>query len=128
MIAPAPKSYRNATPSRAFPWLNPWMSALDLAAEIDLDGVPVCPACLLELAWEIREGRTSRGLVARTTDWIWMESGEGIRDAVVRARMAERPFAEEALRDLDLNGWRSRFAEAVVLRLARELAEEIATR
>lgn len=102
--------------------------SVQLAAEIDLDGIPVCSACLLELAWEIRDGRTpSRGLVTRTTDWIWMESGEGIREAVVRARMAERPFAEDALRDLDLNGWRSRFAEAVVLRLAGELAEEIAT-
>ena len=31
------------------------MSALELVAEIDLDGVPVCPACLLELAWELAE-------------------------------------------------------------------------
>jgi hypothetical protein len=102
--------------------------SLQLAAEIDLDGVPVCPACLLELAWEIRDGRTpSRGLVTRTTDWIWIESGDAVKEAVVRARMEERPFAEEALRDLDLNGRRGTFAEAVVLRLARELAEEIAS-
>ena len=103
------------------------LGALQLAADIDLDGVPICPACLLELAWEIRDGRTpSRGLISRTTDWIWMESGQGIHEAVVRARMEERPFAEEALRDLEANGWRSRFAEAVVCRLARELADEMA--
>jgi hypothetical protein len=103
------------------------LSSLAFAAEVDLDGVPVCSACLLELAWEIRDGRTpSRGLVTRTTDWIWMESGDGIRQAFVRASMEERPFAEEALRDLEVNGCRSKFAEAVVLRLAHELADEIA--
>jgi hypothetical protein len=72
-----------------------------LAAEIDLDGVPVCAACLLELAWEIRDDRKPKhGLISRTTDWIWMESGEAIREAVVRARLDERPFAEEALLDI----------------------------
>jgi hypothetical protein len=104
------------------------LGVLQLAAEIDLDGVPYCPACLLELAWEIRDGRTpSRGLMSRTTDWIWMESGEAIREAL-RARMVGRSFAEEALRDLELNGFRSRFAEAIVLRLAHELADEMASR
>lgn len=34
--------------------------------------------------------------------------------------MEEQAFAEEALRGLDARGWRSGFAEAVVLRLARE--------
>lgn len=38
--------------------------------------------------------------------------------------MEEQAFAEEALRDLDARGWRSGFAEAVVLRLAGELSEE----
>jgi hypothetical protein len=102
------------------------LGVLHLAAEIDLDGVPYCPACLLELAREIRDGRTpSRGLISRTTDWIWMESGEAIREAL-RARMEERPFAEEVRRDLELNGFRSRFAETIVLRLAHKLADEIA--
>jgi hypothetical protein len=103
-------------------------AALELANEIDLDGVPVCPLCLLELAWEIREGRQpSRGLVARTVDWVWMESGVAVREAVLRARMEERPFAEEVLRELEEKGWRSGFAEAVVWRLARQLADEIPT-
>jgi hypothetical protein len=39
--------------------------------------------------------------------------------------MREVPFAEEALRDLELNGGRGRFAETVVWRLACELAEEL---
>jgi hypothetical protein len=95
-------------------------AALELAAEIDLDGVPTCPLCLLDLAMEVRQGRQpSRALVKRTVDWVWMESGEAVRELVVRARMQERPGAEEALSDPELNGWRSDFAEAVVRRLAR---------
>lgn len=75
---------------------------------------------------EIHQGRKpSPALVTRTVDWVWMESGEAVREAVVRARMQERPFAEEALRELELNGWRSDFAEAVVWRLARRLADEL---
>jgi hypothetical protein len=102
------------------------VSALELAATIDLDGVPTCPLCLLELAWKIRDGeRPSPGLVARTADWVWLESGKAVREAVVRARMQEVPFAEEALRDLDETGFRSGFARAIVCRLARELAEEL---
>jgi hypothetical protein len=105
--------------------LNSRVSVLELAAEIDLDGVPYCALCLMDVTEEIRHGRTpSPGLVKRTADWVWMESGEAVRAAVVRARMEEQPFAEEALRDLDARGWRSSFAEAVVLRLAHELAQE----
>jgi hypothetical protein len=97
-----------------------------LAATIDLDGVPSCPLCLMELAWKIRDGEgPSSGLVTRTVDWVWMESGEAVREAVVRARMQEVPFAEEAMRELDEAGWCSGFAREVVLRLARELAEEL---
>jgi hypothetical protein len=102
------------------------VSALELAAEIDLDSVPTCPLCLLDLAWEIHQGRNApRALVTRTVDWVWMESGEAVKEAVVRARMEERPFAEEALRELEARGWRSGFAEAVVWRLARRLADEL---
>lgn len=102
------------------------LAALQLAEEIDLGRVPYCPACLLELAWAINDGRKpSRGLITRTADWVWGESGEAVRALVVQARMAERPGAEAALRDLEPNGFRGRFAEAVVLRLAHELADEI---
>jgi len=117
--------HKVATTRWTFSRLNPGVSALKLADEIDLDGVPYCTLCLMDLTEEIRHGRTpSRVLVRRTVDWVWMESGEAVRAVVVRARMQERPFAEEALRDLDANGWRSGFAEAVVLRFAHGLAEE----
>jgi hypothetical protein len=103
--------------------------AVQLAAEIDLGGVPTCPMCLFDLAWEIHQGRKpSRGLVTRTVDWVWMESGKAVKDVVVRARMEERPFAVDALRDLEVNGWRGRFAEAVVTRLALEMAAEMDAR
>jgi|Tabmets5t2r1_1033131.scaffolds.fasta_scaffold04008_5 hypothetical protein len=103
--------------------------ALQLAAEIDLDGVPTCPLCLLELALEIRDGqKPSRSLVSRTTDWVWMESGAAVHERVVEARMEERAGAEAALRDIELNEWRGRFAETVVLRLAQQLADKIEAR
>ena len=57
-----------------------------------------------------------------------MESGEAVRERVVQARMQESPGAAAALRDLELNGWRGRFAEAVVWRFARNLADEIEAR
>jgi hypothetical protein len=105
--------------------LNSEVSVLQLAAEIDLEGVPYCTLCLMDLTEEIRHGRKPSGaLVKRTVDWVWMESGKAVREAVVRARMEEAPFAEDALRDIDANGWRSAFAEAIVLRLAHQLADE----
>ena len=101
-------------------------AARELAAEIDIDALQACPLCLWDLAWEIHQGRTpSPTLVSQTADWVWMESGDAVKEAVVRARMEERPLAEEGLRDLELNGWRGRFAETVVWRLASELAEEM---
>lgn len=82
--------------------------------------------CLFDLAWEIHQGRTpARALLSRTADWVWIESGEAVKEAVVQGRMGEHPFAEDALRDLELNGWRGRFAETVVWRLACGLANEM---
>lgn len=102
---------------------------LQLADEIDLEAVPTCPMCLFDLALAIREGRTpSRGLVSRTTEWVWLESGDAVNKVVVRTRMDERPSAEEALRDMEVNGSDGRFAQAVVWRLASELADEMSSR
>jgi hypothetical protein len=87
--------------------------------------------CVL-LAFSTSPRRSARGERRRADsslalELIWVESGDALKEAVVRARIAERPFADEALRDLDLNGRYSRFAVALVLRLARELAEEMAS-
>src|SRR5215207_8574449 len=100
------------------------MSVRQVAETIDLDGVPFCVLCLMDLTEEIRHGRTpSRALGRRTVDWVWMESGEAVREAVVRARMEERPYAEATLRDIGADGWRGEFAEAMVLRIASPLAD-----
>jgi hypothetical protein len=100
-------------------------AAIELATEIDLDGVEACPLCLWELAWAIRQGRKpSRGLVDRTADWIWPEIDDAVHAALVRARMQERPYAEEALRELEESRWRSGFVQALVCRLAQRLADE----
>jgi hypothetical protein len=121
--------HRRGTPRCILSRLNGEVVAfpvIELAHELDLDGVPTCPLCLLDLAFEIKQGRTpSRALVKRTTDWVWMESGKAVKAALLQARMEERPFAEDALRDVELNGRHGRFAETVVWRLARELAEEL---
>ena len=102
------------------------MSARELAETLDLEGVPVCAACLLELAWKIRDGeRIWPATVTHIAGWIWGESGEAIHAAVVRARMQEVPFAEDALSELAEKGFRSSFARALVLRLARELADDL---
>ncbi len=100
-------------------------AAAELASEIDISGIAACPLCLLELAWKFRDGeRPSAGLVSRTADWIWLESEQDVRRAVRLARMQEVDYAEDALRDLEVNGWRSGFFQALVCRLAAALADE----
>jgi hypothetical protein len=102
------------------------LAAARFAAAVDLEGVGYCPACMLDLAWKIRDGETpSHQLISRTAGWIWGESKDNFRRAFVRARMQEVPGAEQALRDFELNAWRGRYFQAVICRLARELAEEM---
>jgi hypothetical protein len=102
------------------------LAAAQFANAIDLTGVRTCPLCLLDLAWKIREGeRPHPSIVARTADWIWCESKDDFKRAVLRARMREVPGAEEALRDLEVNAWRGPYFRALVVHLAGELADEL---
>jgi hypothetical protein len=104
-------------------------TAAELIEAIDLDSLGACPLCLFDLAWQLHEGRIpSRGLVNRTTDWVWLEIDESLRRAVVRLRMQEVPHAEDALYDLELNGSDGVLARAVVVRLAFGLAAELSRR
>lgn len=97
--------------------------------ELDLDGVIACPACLFGLAWKMHEGtRIHPQTVTATATWTWDEVEPGLYDAVVNARMREVPGAEDALRDLDERGPRGAVARVVVERLARDIADEIASR
>ena len=100
--------------------------AEEFAGGLDLDRVFACTLCLLELAWELRRGRTPHWqTIARVADWVWPEMEASLFEAVVEARMLEVRFAEEALRDLRDHGHRTAVARAVVLRLAGRIADEI---
>ncbi len=97
-----------------------------LADALALDEIAACSLCLLELAWQIRDGCAPHWqTVARIADWVWPEIAGALARAVVDARMRELPFAEDALRDLRERGHRSPLARAVVLRLAEDLAQEL---
>jgi len=79
--------------------------------------------CLFDLAWTLREGaQTEPRPRDRTADWVWLEIEDSLKSAVARARMREVPHAEDALYDLELNGWEGILVRAVVLRLASEMA------
>jgi hypothetical protein len=110
------------------PWLNEVVlserTAVEFIDELDLDRLGACSMCLFDLAWTLREGRRpTHGLVNRTADWVWLEIEESLKAAVVKARMREVPHAEDALYDLELNGWEGILVRAVVLRLASEASE-----
>jgi hypothetical protein len=112
------------------PWLNDVVlserTAVEFIDELDLDRLGACPMCLIDLAWTLSEGRRpTHGLVNRTADWVWLEIEESLKAAVVKARMREVPHAEDALYDLELNGWEGILVRAVVLRLASEMANEL---
>jgi hypothetical protein len=98
-------------------------TAVEFIDELDLDRLGACPMCLFDLAWTITEGcRPTHGLVNRTADWVFLEIEESLKSAVVGARMRELPHAEDALYDIELNGWHGILVRAVVVRLASELA------
>jgi hypothetical protein len=99
-------------------------AANELADQLDLDGLPMCPMCLFDFAWEIHEGRAKPSTLPRTVNWTWPDLEDALKDAVVGARMREVMHAEAALRDLDERGRRSPLVRVVVDRLARQLASE----
>ena len=99
---------------------------MEFIDELDLDRLGACSLCLFELAWALREGRRpTHGLVNRTADWVWLEIEQSLKAAVVKARMREVPHAEDALYDLELNGWEGILVRAIVLRLAFRTAEKM---
>jgi hypothetical protein len=58
---------------------------------------------------------------------VWLEIEESLKAAAVKARMRGVPHAEDALYDLELNGWEGILVRAVVLRLASEMAAEMSS-
>ena len=100
--------------------------ARKLAEKADIRTFPTCAMCLFDLACTVLDGRTVHpGLVTRTANWVWLESADAFHALALDARRREQPGAEEALRDLDERGCRSRLVRAVVERLARQMADEM---
>ena len=108
-----------------------WGTAHDIVDLLDVDTVPACALCLLELAGAMHERRSSReiaAVLATTCDWIWLEADSEIEARLARLTMRGVPHAEDAARDLRLNGCESRVARILVARLARRMADEMDSR
>ncbi len=104
-------------------------AAGEFVDELDLELLPACPMCLFDVACALAEGRRVwPATVTRTVSWVWPEIADAVRAQVVNARMYEAPGAEDALRDLDENGARSKLARAIVEQLAERMAGEIRER
>jgi hypothetical protein len=104
-------------------------AAQEFVLQLDVETIPVCAMCLFDVAWPMSQGRRVHpSTVTRTVRWIWLESEDAFRAALVRARMRELPGAEDALRDLEQHGVRSAVVRAIVVRHAELMAEEIAER
>jgi hypothetical protein len=98
-----------------------------LAAMLDLDLAlqRICHACLSFVSFPLDHGdeRRARIEARKMAPWLWDDGLEEPALAAVRqARVAGVPDAEDALVDLERLGPRSRMAQAIVLRLAAELA------
>ena len=77
-----------------------WGTAHDIVDLLDVDTVPACALCLLELAGAMHERRSSReiaAVLATTCDWIWLETGSEIEARI--ARLARRMADEMDSRD-----------------------------
>lgn len=108
----------------------PLQRARAFAAHLEVDPWQggVCLLCLSFVTFPLDNGEEREAVSAarRMTPEIWDDGLEPYALAVVReARATGVPGAEEALADLTLNGGRSVFARALVLRLAEVEAQRI---
>ncbi|MDQ5820484.1 MAG: hypothetical protein M3540_03495 [Actinomycetota bacterium] len=108
-----------------------WRTANDIVDLLDVDTVPACRLCLLELAAAMhvrRAGGEIAAVLATTCDWIWLETDTEIEARIARLSMRGVPSAEAAARDVRLNGSESRVVRVLVARLARRMADELGSR
>ena len=109
----------------------PWPVVHRLADRIDLDALPACPLCLLDLAWRMSNDEPRKkliGVLTHTSDWVWMEIATETRAQLARLQMRGVEHADEALADIEVRGWRSRLVRELTERLARRMADEIRER
>jgi hypothetical protein len=105
-----------------------WKAAECIVDRLDLNTIPACPLCLLELAWAMHENRPKNAIAAKLTttcDWVWMEIDAEVEARLARLGMRGVPHAAEAARDVRINAWRSRVVRVLVARLARRMADEM---
>jgi hypothetical protein len=102
-------------------------AAAQLAArlDLDLDGTPVCLACLSFVSLPLGAGdeRGARSWTRRIAPDIWVEGLEQpALLALRRARDDGVPDADAGLADIDERGLRSNMAQGIVWHLAGDLA------
>lgn len=105
--------------------------AREIVDRIDLRALPICPACHLDLAFALVEGRSSRSvapIVSATCTWVWLEIRVELLALVRRGAMRNQDWADCALTDLSERGDRSLIIREIVTRVAREMASDLRSR
>jgi hypothetical protein len=99
--------------------------ALAEELDLDVDDIGICHACLSFVSMAIDAGNPHkiRGAVQSMTPYLW-EEGLALPARMALARADQRGVvnAREGLRDVELNGPRSRTARAIVRRLGADLS------
>jgi hypothetical protein len=98
--------------------------ALAKLLDLDVDDTPICLACLSDVvfALDTNDPRTIGSAITETAPWLWDEGlDQPVRLALRRMLANGVADAAPAIRDVELNGPRSRIVRAVVLRLAVQL-------
>jgi hypothetical protein len=104
----------------------PFRRALSLSRRLDLDvdRMPICLMCLLDVALALHAGDEpqTRGATVRVSPDLWDEGLEApLRLALERACEEAIPDARQALEDVDRLGPRTTIARAAVRLLAHQL-------
>lgn len=105
--------------------------AQEIVDRIDVDALPICLACHLDLAFAFVEERSRRAIapiVTRTCTWVWLEIQVDLLALVRRAAMRNQPWAVDAVADLDERGARSWIVREIVSRVAGEMARDMRSR
>jgi hypothetical protein len=108
----------------------PFQRALSLSRRLDLDvdRMPICLMCLLDVALALHIGDEPQtlGATVRVTPDLWAEGLEmPLRLALERACSDRVPDARQALEDVDRSGPRTTIARAAVRRLAHQLNQRV---
>lgn len=89
------------------------------ALGLDVDRIPICPACLSFVSCSLGDAKEARHWCFAMTPHLW---AEGLREPALEA--VRRSGDEAALADLEAKGGRSRTARAIVMELARRQREQ----